>query len=284
MRKTGMRIGLLALGLSALLASFAPQVKAQNEDENKAQIYTVPIKNVRAEVMAVWVTPRKDVSPAPFKSDKNGGIEGVAVNQMFEFPEVESITADAAKNELIVKGTPEAVRKLKEIVAFLDKPIRSVEIKAQFVQVDESEMAGLGIDLQLAVGKRKSVFQNDFRDKLKALIATNRAGVLQAAQVTALNNLTATVSWSDYPTLPPTELQITPTIQNDDTVTMFLSPRFNRSTASFGETANVFAATVANVKNADVIVLPAKQTGINGRAIFLLVSAQVVQDKIALLD
>jgi type II secretory pathway component GspD/PulD (secretin) len=277
-----MRVGLLLLGLSVFLASFAPQVKAQNEGDKTTTVTIVPIKNVRAEMMAYWLNWEKQAVPTPLK-DSNGGMAYVHPNPS-DFTEIQSIVANAAKNELIIKGTHESVRKLKMIVEFLDRPIRNAEIKAQFAQVDESEMAGLGIDLQLAVGKRKSVFQNDFRDKLKALIATNRAGVLQAAQVTALNNLTATVSWSDYPTLPPTELQITPTIQNDDTVTMFLSPRFNRSTASFGETANVFAATVANVKNADVIVLPAKQTGINGRAIFLLVSAQVVQDKIALLD
>lgn len=284
MRKIGMRVVMLLLGLGVLLVPFATQVKAQDEGETSTQIYTVPVKNVRAEVMAYWLMPRRDVSPAPFKTDKNGGIAGVAVTQMFEFPGVESLTANAAKNELWIKGTPEAVRKLKEFVEFLDRPIRNVEIKTQFVEVDAAEMFGLGIEINPDGGINTVTFGQAFRDKLQTLIATKRAAVFQSAQITTMNNSASNMSWNSYATLPPTDLQVTPTIQNDDTVTLYLTPNIKALTP-FSETKpSWYVSTVANIKNGDVIVVATKQNAINGRLILLLVSAQIVQDQIALLD
>lgn len=292
MRKTGMRIGLLALGLSVLLASFAPQVKAQDEGEKTTPVTIVPVKNVRAEMMAYWLNWEKQGVTTPIIKDKNGGTASSGTLDLIDFPGIESITADAAKNELLVLGTPESVRKLKMIVEFLDRPVRNAEIKAQFVEVDAAEIAGLGIveetDSKVKTmsldGKNTVTYGQTFRDKLRALVENKRAAVIQSAQITATNNFTSEVSWNTYPTLASTKLQFTPTIQNDDTVTLYISLPIKESTPLPEKMPSFYLSTIANVKNADVIVLPTKQTAINGRAIFLLVSAHVVQDQIALLD
>jgi type II secretory pathway component GspD/PulD (secretin) len=288
MRKIGMRVGLLILGLSVLPASFAPQAKAQ-EDEKATTVYVMPVKNVRAEVMAYWITPRKTISPKSQKLDEKSFAE---VSSLGDIPGLESITANSTKNELWVKGTPDSVGKLKEIVAFLDRPIRNVEIKAQFVEVDAAEMAGLGIveDTDSKVkttsfGKTSTiVFDQIFRDKLRTLIANKRAAVIQSAQMTTMNNSTSNVSWNSYATLPPTELRITPTIQNDDTITLYLMPSIKESTPISNDMPKWFVSTVANVKKGDSILVQMKQSTLEGRMILLLVSAQVVQDKIELLD
>jgi hypothetical protein len=277
-----MRIGLLALGLSVVLASFAPQVKAQNEGDKTTTVTIMPIKNVRAEVMAYLLTPQKQPSPIPEFKDKNGKVVKIKMSGIVDFPGIENITANAAKNELWVQGTPDSIRRLKEVVEFLDKPARSVEIKAQFVAVDEAEIAGLGIESD--GGKKMIIFDQAFRDKLKDLVKANHAEVIQAAQITAMNNSTSTVTWNSNMALPPTDLQFTPTIQ-DDTVTMYLTPSINESNPlSMMEKPALFISTVVNLKRGDVSVTPLQQTTINKRAIFLLVSAQTISDQTALLD
>ena len=284
MRKSGMKVVMLLLSWSVLFASFAPQAKAQNEGEATTPIAIVPIKNVRAEVMAWWVTPRKDAKPVPKTFDKNDRTPYTGAFDLIDFPGIESITANAAKNELWVQGTPEAVQKLRDIVGFLDRPVRSVEIKAWFVAVDVAEVAGLGIESKPDGAIGTIVFNNEIRNKLKILIGTNRAEVIQTAQITTLNNSTSSASWNSYAMLPPTDLHITPTIQNDDTVTMFLSPRINAPSPFPDKRPGVFISTVANVKQGDVILVQMKPTDDGKRAILLLVSAEIIKDQAALLD
>jgi hypothetical protein len=294
MRKIGMKVVLLMLSLGVLLSSFALQAKAQGEGEKATQVYIVPIKNVRAEVMAYWITPRKDAKPVPKTFDKNDRTPYTGVFDLIDFPGIESITATAAKNELLVKGTPEAVQKLKEIIEFLDRPVKQVGIKVWFVEVDATEMAGLtGFQPKASptkfVAKTSNetntfVFNNSFLKKFQPLIQSQRAKILQFAQVTTWNNSTAKASWNDNAVTPQMDLEVTPTIQNDDTITIYLTPKVVSKKMSGEILSSQYISTVANVKADDVIVVSTLNLQGTERAVLLLVSAKIISEQEALLN
>jgi type II secretory pathway component GspD/PulD (secretin) len=213
---------------------------------------------------------------------------------------VESIIAVDPQNTLLVYATEEGYNRLNNIVQLLDRPLRQVEIEAQFVQVSATSARAFGIDFSSsngpftvnggAAGPAESgglsigFVRNNFRATLNALVNQNRAKIVTAPRVTAINNLTATLQSSfNQPILltntttgiggqvgqntnityitTTTGLTVTPTINNDDTITVVMQPQVSTpQLITLGgqqvpQITQQVVQTVANVKDGDTIVL-----------------------------
>lgn len=233
----------------------------------------------------------------------NGAAGGGAI---FTLPEgIESLVAVDPQNALLVLGTPEGIQQLEQIIGFLDRPLRQVEIEAQFVTVSTTFSKAFGIDFTSSNGPFRlnttgrapaaqpgsislGFVRNNFRATLNALEATGNAKTVAAPRVTAINNLPASITstvatpitlttttqnlnggntQSSNPAnfiLTSTGLNVTPTINNDDTVTVVFSPFVSANTPIAGQqapqisTQNIF--TIANVKDGDTIALGGLRT------------------------
>ena len=194
-----------------------------------------------------------------------GAAGGGGGGTLFSLPTgVESLVAIDPQNALLVVGTPEGIQQLEQIIGFLDRPLRQVEIEAQFVTVGTTDLAQFGIDFTSSNGPFRlnttgrapaaspgsisvGFVRNNFRATLTALESRGRSKTVSAPRVTAINNLTATIESNtetpflltsvtsnlngtnndsqDLLTLTTTVgLTVTPTINNDDTITVVMSP------------------------------------------------------------
>jgi type II secretory pathway component GspD/PulD (secretin) len=223
----------------------------------------------------------------------------------FELPgEIERIVAIDPQNVIMVAGGTQAdIEALQRIIDVLDKPLRQVEIEAQFVELTAAESKNFGIDFSSSRGNfdfstnsgfnqgggpagiQVGFVRGNFQATLKALASQNRVKVVTAPRVTAINNLTALIeSSSSTPVTLTTAavgggvgggvaqgqslmyittsigLNVTPTINGDDTITVLMQPQLE----SQGISGDVSGAptistnrveTVANVKDGDTIAL-----------------------------
>jgi type II secretory pathway component GspD/PulD (secretin) len=235
--------------------------------------YELRLRNIKPSLMAFWLDPQNNERPAELgpalTSEGRFGIPAPK-NNAFALPEgVDRIVAVDPQNALLVFGTPEGVAKLRETVGFLDKPLRQIEIEAQFVSVKAEDVAAFGIDFSTARGNNTNAatltpatggkpgvqlgfVRGNFQAALSKLQTDNGAKVISAPRVTAINNLTASIEsmlsqpmvvgtqdkqgnfqpfygqTSEGQLTPPLEagtslhLEMTPTINNDNTITVRL--------------------------------------------------------------
>jgi len=235
-----------------------------------------------------------------------GGAGGAA--GVFQLPTgVDRVVAIDPQNALLVYGTDDGIRQLQDTIAFLDRPLRQVEIEAQFVTVSTSDSSAFGIDFSTTQGDFSAsstgyapvpsttspgltvgFVRGNFQANLAALESSNRAKVIDAPRVTAINNLTASLqtSVSTPVTLSSTTtgiggqvgtatnlvyittaigLTVTPTINNDDTITVSMTPTFSSQTPSGSASGapNISqdtVQTIANVHDGDIIALGGLKT------------------------
>jgi type II secretory pathway component GspD/PulD (secretin) len=230
--------------------------------------------------------------------------QGAAGAGVFQLPEgIESMSAIDPQNALLVRGTPEGIAQLEEIISLLDRPLRQVEIEAQFVTVSTNDSKAFGIDFSSSNGPFRldttgrapqpadgsitlGFVRNNFRATLSALTAQGKAKTVSSPRVTAINNLTASLqSQSITPVILTTTtdisngqggvntrtaqtpvfisstigLTVTPTINNDDTVTVVMQPEVTLQTPVTGQIIPNIESntldTIANVRDGDTIAL-----------------------------
>ncbi len=239
-----------------------------------------------------------------------GGRGGANGNGVFQLPTgVDRIIAVDPQNALLVQGTAEGLANLRTIIGFLDRPLRQVEIEAQFVSITTNATAAFGIDFTTARGNFNSnsfglqppvggtvggiqvgFVRGNFQASLAALQAANRAKILTAPRVTAINNLTATLSQTLSQPIQLTttvsnnnlggnqtatnnsifyintsiSLTVTPTINNDNTITVLMTPQLSTSTFGAGATAPTVTqqrlVTIANVEDGGTLALGGLKT------------------------
>ena len=122
--------------------------------------------------------------------------------------------------------------------------------------------------------------RNTFTARLNALVADNRAKIITAPRVTAINNLTANLTSTERRTLiltsvaqnigggqqaaqqllfidTQTGLTVTPTINGDDTITVLMRPQVSTQdgTSGLGTITRRELTTIANVRDGDTIAL-----------------------------
>ncbi|BCM89457.1 type II secretion system protein D [Abditibacteriota bacterium] len=220
----------------------------------------------------------------------------------FQLPEgVSRIVAVDPQNALLVFGTPEGAAKLANTIRFLDRPLRQVEIEAQFLSINTSAAQNYGFDFTTARGNFNAsstgtatstaagglqfgFIRGNFQAAIAASITSGRAKLLTAPRVTAINNLTATLEQSTSTPIVLTTtntvannaiaqntsqqvfyvtttigLEVTPTINNDDTVTVLMRPVLQAqgtpNSLGASQITSQQLETIANVRDGETIAL-----------------------------
>jgi type II secretory pathway component GspD/PulD (secretin) len=244
-------------------------------DEVPASPHKVQIKNVPPRLMAFWLDPAHNQGPAQTENldeflkrpltfivpDKADSKEKTAEKEQgpFALPEgVEKVAALDVEKVLLVYGTPEGVRNLKDTIDFLDRPLRHIEVEAQLVQINSPEEIGVTLDPNRAPGSLSIGFvRSNYKSILTNLMVERKAKILSAPSVLGVNNFPIRLD-VDMPTTEGAEqpkqpsglsFQVVPTINNDGTVTMLLE--ISNSPAKTTETAKKELKTriVFNTKN-----------------------------------
>jgi len=185
-----------------------------------------------------------------------GGLRGGFVP-----PGIDVVSFDPTDNSILVSGTEDAIAGLEHIIQEFDRAPKQVEIKVEFVTTASTIGTGLGYDVQFQRGS--FLFNSSFADqsspfflaystgnlafRLRALLDETHGHSVQAPTLRTMNNQPATVQAQTTTTLfltqiqtttngnittvvpqqfnATTQLSVTPRINNDGTITMFLAPQ-----------------------------------------------------------
>lgn len=234
------------------------------------------------------------------RGGQNGGRGGNG--GVFQLPTgVDRIVAVDPQNTLLVFGNPQGFAELSRTIAFLDRPLRQVEIEAQFLSINTSDANTYGFDFSTSRGNFNAsstgtatsttsgglqfgFIRGNFQAAIAAATNSGRAKLLTAPRVTAINNLTANLEQTtSTPIILTTTntiannaisqntsqqvfyvtttigLEVTPTINNDDTVTVLMRPvlQSQGTPNSLGASQITSQAleTIANVRDGETIAL-----------------------------
>lgn len=189
--------------------------------------------------MAWWLTPMSPERPTTFPAPPRPTLpEGTPENLPTGIQNVVSVDP---QNILLITGTAEAMATLENKIRFLDKPLRQVEILARFLQVAPNNVEKLGLHLSPTPSlSNLSRVTGNIDALLASLLTQKKVTLLASPRLVAINNLAATLgSQTHISTMvrleaPNTDvpkeiqllvasshsLEIIPTINNDDTVTV----------------------------------------------------------------
>jgi len=215
---------------------------------------------------------------------------------------IEYIGYDPTDNSLVVKGPDEAVRQLAQAIALFDVAPKQVVIKVQFITTSQSLLRSIGFDWLyqrggVFAGNRPGSFARNgdpiflnystgnVQARLRALLTTGNGISVSAPLLRTLNNQTAVVQQTiettifinqvvngpgGITTVPQpvqyqvnTQLVVRPRINEDGTVTMFLTPqiqdfgqiRQGPDGSQIPDRLSSLIAVVARVKSGETIAL-----------------------------
>ena len=244
------------LGVAALQATTmgvraqtAPTMSATKQDA-KANLHYFHLKNVSPSLMAYWIDPKHNPLPGPSERGFNPYMDfkpqwpDATVDDEKTQPELPipaSVGRAIAVNQhdvLSVEVGNDDVESLRELINALDQPLRSIEIEAQFVEMDKADLkkfafySALGNDNP---STKIGFMRNQFTSTLNELIANNTVALIAATRVTAVDNVVAQFGISAMSEIssdfdaaqrsfePPTNkiwLNIRPTINPDNSLTL----------------------------------------------------------------
>ncbi|RYX84678.1 hypothetical protein EON83_08555 [bacterium] len=307
---------LVAGGL--LLGALCPVVPAHSQPENPTpptvdvqslKVYEIALKHVAPHMMAYWLDPAHQPIPAELDLDLPQVVKPRAATpqtpparantpKMFALPVgVENVVAVDERKVLLIIGTEEGAKAISKTVAFLDQPLRSVEIETRIVAFSQDELkaAGLNFDYgaapmiqETAAAQQKTLptigfLRGNFSKALEEHNKNASFAPIDSPRVTTTNNLPtsftlgrthlapAKVSENLATIVPqsntPLDLQsqlkfkLTPTINNDDTVTLLanieskvqLTNRGTTDALALGKPAAI--QTIMNVRDGETIAL-----------------------------
>ena len=183
---------------------------------------------------------------------------------------IESIAPEDSTGELRVRGTSEGISGLRQILKFLDVPLRKVELEVLSVRLNTADLKSIDVNWMTPQGLAPVGLprRDAFKAGLQKLLDANVASTLLEVRAIATNSIPSAFSSGAFSSgtgaerlsmLPTVELQLVPTINNDDTITLLTQygtrvPRDNvpRST---GE-----VRTVINFGDGETIVLAPPDT------------------------
>jgi type II secretory pathway component GspD/PulD (secretin) len=172
-------------------------------------------------------------------------------------------------NSLIVRGTPEDIDQVQEIVTLLDKPAKEVEVSVKFISITTTFEDAFGLDWTVGNGELQ-IFHQGFAPPqatnsvvrwakgnvdtaLSALLKSSRATVVNEPRVAVTNNMfayvefgteipfvTATVTYNQFGQRQvdydiesvdvENFLYVMPRVNGDDSVTLMLQPQISNVT------------------------------------------------------
>jgi type II/III secretion system protein len=189
-----------------------------------------------------------------------GGVGGGAGGGGLVPSGILGIYAFPLDNSLLVRGDPDAIQDLKRVIQLLDVPAKQIQIKVEQIRIETSALKSFGIDWEIQ-GNDVSINTNlgnstggtinvafagnNFRANLSALLTTGKATIVDSATVSTMNNVPAFVSafsqsfiflpvrqqiqgaglvttYTPQPLVIPTQLQATPRVNGDGTITMYI--------------------------------------------------------------
>jgi hypothetical protein len=107
--------------------------------------HVIRLRHVKASWIAHWFDSKNHPKPLDMPIPN-----GLLLNPASALPlpkGIERIVALDPQNALLVVGTDEGIRELKETIAFLDKPLREIQIEAQIVEISSLRLGGIWASL-----------------------------------------------------------------------------------------------------------------------------------------
>jgi hypothetical protein len=247
-------------------------VSAQTVETNTLKWREIPVKNIRPGMLAYWIDPAHQSKPIEFQIAEDYIRQFLSPKQMTALPKnpqsefastsvlqkpagVSTIFADDANSVIWVQSTSNGFNQIKQLVEFLDRPVRKIDFDIKMVELVFPEPALTQNNPSLkrlfdAPTTGTISFNSILRSTLDNLIKSGDAKIVKASQFTILNNLTdrfttatsapvtldikqaddtntilSTQADKDNPLLLEKRLSVvfTPTINNDDTITIFMA-------------------------------------------------------------
>lgn len=158
----------------------APGGPVAPQTEARKRAFLIRLHNVAPRVMAFWLDSKHNMAPSEL------GLASppspFAAQNPLLLPEgVERIVAVDNQNALIIFGTAEGVDQLRDIIAFLDKPMLQVEIEARLLSIQSASLAGIWAALATPTAKDQpamALLPSDFEKQLSEMLARNEARIL----------------------------------------------------------------------------------------------------------
>ena len=193
---------------------------------------------------------------------------------------VESVRPEAQKHALLAFATTAGIERLQKILGYIDKPAPFVEIEAKIIEVGPENVAHFGIDFKSSNGAYSfksagtpsaGYSSNNWATQLDTLIAAHKAKILLDSHITTINNRTVSAnssyscmetaaqgSYPEYVTVND-KLDMTPTVNNDNTITLVIGIKHTRlfydDATGPGTQTSSTVTTTANIKDGDSIVM-----------------------------
>lgn len=245
---------------------------------------TLQLQYAKPSIVAWWLDPAHQAEPIEFvegrKLLESAGIQasGMPVPDkepakrkgVFELPAgVTEIKINDAQRSVSALATEKGFEELKQIIGFLDKPMRTVGISAEVIESDDITIRQLGGNFAAALNPdeapraQMTYVKKEAPAELQTLIATGAVRVLASYQLTAKNNLpigdTAMLEGFGQNEKQPALLRLiaTPSINSDNTITVFLnlSGQESSSPSSHASSHTFRTTTILNVKNRDSLLI-----------------------------
>jgi type II secretory pathway component GspD/PulD (secretin) len=192
---------------------------------NTHQLQYIRVRNLMPSMMAWWLDPKRHPEPqqylmsrrnlelsSAFVSNARGARSATSPNIKQEgsigLPEgVEFVVPQDEQNTLMVYGTTEGLAQLQDVVSFLDRPLRQIEVTTKLVEMSAKTAGELGWiardqavaptpqaeNVSLVKNEKVSLIfaQNNIHSRIQALVAEKKANVRKGLGIAAINNLTA---------------------------------------------------------------------------------------------
>ncbi len=228
-----------------------------------------------------------------------GGGQVPGAGQGFMPPGIDLISYDPTDNSLVIQGTEDAINALQRIIAEFDRAPKQVEVKVEFVTTSSTVARAIGYDIRYQRGT--VLFGSQFAPsntpfflsyatgnaafRLGQIFSESRGKGVQAPTIRTMNNQPASITSQTTITLfvnrvittpngnitltdaqqfaVTTGLAVTPRINNDGTITMFLAPQVSEigqirrdpQGNEFPDISRQNISVVARVKNGETIAL-----------------------------
>jgi len=215
---------------------------------------------------------------------------------------IDFISYDPTDNSIVVRGTEEDIAELQRYISLFDVAPKQVEVKVEFITTTDSLDKSIGFDFLYQRGTAiagtapgtfartsdpvfLSYATGNVTTRMRALLQEGRGKVVQAPILRTLNNQPASINSSittwifintttvsngtvitnsnPFPLTANTSLSIAPRINDDNTITVYLTPTISSFVGTtvgpdgseLPNQVNQNINVVARVKNGETIVL-----------------------------
>lgn len=170
----------------------------------------IPIRNVRASVLAYWLDSTHYPTPIDFQVARAIGAESSLLHDLprlpgngngprdFKLPEgISSVTPVDPQNLLVVTGTKEGLLALAPLLKQADVPLVQYEVEARFISLSRADLPKVGLKFEGVAGTSEYSFGSvaaapaNINIRLADFIKSGRVKVLTAPRVTVIDGLTA---------------------------------------------------------------------------------------------